>query len=642
MKHRFLILVSLLLVGFSLLTHAAESTTGDGNRYDYSNILDVHYTPDTLHKCHGWFTDAGSWMGFTMPEKNKWVNGFCGPFSLDMFRREWVAQSAVVVSYAKHTEEAFTPDSTCYFPGELYMSATSRSGRITQQMNFISSSTALIRINTNVLKDLQFTATEWSRDVAVSVSKQTVTARHKSGETVILTFPSTVKLKAIGNNYVAVMKRPHGTINIAVSFYFNDADISEGTVASKALIEAPTEALAANTNRWNGYIGRILRKDMPSEYDRIAVKAVTTLISNWFCKRGGLLHDGIAPSHAAGYFVGFWAWDTWRFCGATAKFAPELAKSSIRAMFDYQQEDGMVIDCIYTDPKENNARDSKPPLVSWAVDEIYSHTNDRAFLAEMYPKLLKYYKWWFQKRDHNRNGMCEFGATDGTLEAAAWESGMDNAIRFDGAKMLKNEGYDDAWSLDQESVDLNAYLAFECKYLRKFANILGVEFDGPDYSTQVADYFFDKKINFFCDRRLADGSFIEEPGCEAYTVLWTKTATQAQVDSMMPLLRNPKKFSTYIPFPTIAADNPKYDPHGYWRGPIWLDQTYMAIRGLRNYGYHELADQYTLQVFDRLQGLKRGAPIHENYGTHTGERLKASNFSWSSSQLIMMYDDYKR
>ena len=37
--------------------------------------------------------------------------------------------------------------------------------------------------------------------------------------------------------------------------------------------------------------------------------------------------------------------------------------------------------------------------------------------------------------------MCEYGATDGTLEAAAWESGMDNAIRFDGAVMLKNEGY---------------------------------------------------------------------------------------------------------------------------------------------------------------------------------------------------------
>ena len=73
--------------------------------------------------------------------------------------------------------------------------------------------------------------------------------------------------------------------------------------------------------------------------------------------RGGLLHEGIVPSHAAYYFVGFWAWDTWRFSAALAKFNPKLAKDNIRAMFDYQQPDGMIIDCIYTDPAENNARD---------------------------------------------------------------------------------------------------------------------------------------------------------------------------------------------------------------------------------------------------------------------------------------------
>ena len=141
--------------------------------------------------------------------------------------------------------------------------------------------------------------------------------------------------------------------------------------------------------------------------------------------------------------------------------------------------------------------------------------------------------------------MCEYGATDGTLEAAAWESGMDNAIRFDGAVMLKNEGYEDAWSMDQESVDLNAYLALECKLLK-------IPFDAPDYSSQVADYFFDKNINFFCDRRLKDGSFIEEPGCEAYTPLWTRIATQAQVDSMLPMLQDTAKFST-IPNTIRAA-----------------------------------------------------------------------------------------
>lgn len=642
MKHKFtkIILLTAVVAGFTAACNPASENIPTGKRYEFNNILDIAYTPDTLTRCRGWFTDAGSWMGFTLPQKDHWVNGFCGPFSLDMNRRQWMAQSAVTVGYADQANVIFTPDSTCYFPGELYLSASSEESKIIQRLNFLDASTALLRIHSDAEKELSLTASQWGKEIQVQTDQNTVIARHPSGEIVALTFTPDVSVKGTDNNYQAKINGSEHDTYVAISFYTGEKELSAGLQKAQLALSNPQEGLKANKERWEGYLTKILRKDMKPEYDRIAVKAVVTLISNWRTHRGGLLHEGIVPSHAAYYFVGFWAWDTWRFSAALAKFDPELAKDNIRAMFDYQQPDGMIIDCIYTDPAENNARDSKPPLVSWAVDEIFTHTNDTAFISEMYPQLMAYYKWWYNKRDHNRNGMCEYGSTDGTLEAAAWESGMDNAIRFDDAKMLKNNGAEDAWSMDQESVDLNAYLALECKLLKKFASILGVTFDGPDYSSQVADYFFDKEKGFFFDRRLKDGSFIQEPGCEAYTPLWTEVATADQVKAMLPLLTDTAKFSTYIPFPTVAADNPKYNPRGYWRGPIWLDQTYFAIRGLRNYGYNKMADEYTLQVFDRLQGLKEGAPIHENYGTHTGELLKAPHFSWSSSHLLMLYDDY--
>ncbi len=65
-------------------------------------------------------------------------------------------------------------------------------------------------------------------------------------------------------------------------------------------------------------------------------------------------------------------------------FFPELAKDNIRVIFDYQQPDGMIIDCIYPDAfLNNNYRDSKPPaLAAWAVNEIYEHTQDLAFVKE--------------------------------------------------------------------------------------------------------------------------------------------------------------------------------------------------------------------------------------------------------------------
>ena len=628
---------TVLIVGFIACNESSDNTV-ESKRYHFSKILDIAYTPNSETSSDGWFADAGSWVGYTIPEDQNWVNGFCGPFSLDMTRRQWLAKSAVTVKFADNADDTFTSDSTNYFPGEIFISAHSPNGSISQSLHFIDASNALLTIKADEDKAIMLTGEGWSDEIKVTTNKNFVTARHPSGETVVLTFNSDVVLEGKPNNYQAV-SNDKGT-HVVISFFTSEKELAVGLQKSSSILNNHRKSLLENEKRWNDYLAKALRSDMSHKYDRVAVKAIVTLMSNWRTHRGALLHEGIVPSHAVGYFVGFWAWDSWKYSAALAKVHPELAKNNIRAMFDYQLPDGMIIDCIHTDSSENNARDSKPPLISWAVDEIFTHTKDTAFVREMYPQLMDYYNWWYTKRDHDKNGMCEFGSTDGTLEAAAWESGMDNAIRFDDAKMLKNDPYEDAWSLDQESVDLNSYLALESKLLKKFSSLLGVTFDAPDYSDRVADYFFDNENNFFFDRRLDGGSFINEMGCEAYTPLWTKVATSEQVAKMLPILQDTAKFSTYIPFPTIAADNPKYDPKGYWRGPIWLDQTYFAIRGLRNYGYTKLADEYTLQVFDRLQGLTEDAPIHENYGTHTGERLKAPHFSWSSSHLLMMYEEY--
>lgn len=624
-----------MVAGCLACIRSAQEMLPNSTRYEFGDILNIALTPDSTVRRAGCFTDAGSWMGFTIPETDKWVNGFCGPFSLD--NRIWFAQSAVCVDFLDGNG-TLTPDSATYFPGEVYIASSSNDRKIEQRMNFVNSSTALLQVSSNVAEGFKFTGKDWNSKVRLERGEQTITAYHPNGEVVQLTFMPDVELSCDGKNYVASTAADCQQMNVAVSFYFSDKELASGAQKSVALLQNPQPELAANAKRWEEYLQKVLRKDMKHEYDRVAVKSVVTLISNWRTHRGGLLHEGVIPSHAVTYFMGFWAWDSWRFSAALARFAPELAKNNIRAMFDYQWPDGMIIDCIYTNPAENNARDSKPPLVCWAVDEIFTHNQDTAFVKEMYPQLLAYYKWWYNKRDHDRNGMCEFGSTDGTLEAAGWESGMDNAIRFDNAKMLKNGN--DAWSLDQESVDLNAYLAYECKLLKKFAALIDTTFDAPDYSDKVADYFFDEKIGYFCDRRLKDGSFIEEPACEGYTPFWTQIATKKQMEKALVLFTDTTKFSTYIPFPTAAADNPKCDPNGYWRGPIWLDQTYQAIKGLRNYGYNDLADKYTLQVFDRCQGLTGDAPIHENYGTHTGERLQASHFSWSASHLLMLYEDY--
>ena len=366
-------------------------------------------------------------------------------------------------------------------------------------------------------------------------------------------------------------------------------------------------------------------------------------MTNWRCKAGDLLHDGVFPSASYQGFYGFWSWDSWKQAFALTYFNPSLAKSNILAMFDYQDESGMVSDCIYLDKRENNRRDTKPPLAAWAVSAVYRQTKDLNFVKTMYPRLCKYHAWWYANRDHDGNKLCEYGSTDGTKIAAKWESGMDNAVRFDQVQINRNNTK--AWSLDLESVDLNAYLYSEKIYLAELAKALGETTDmnlfrqeADTLKNQINMFFYNKEKGFYYDRFTNDGvNKITAEGPEGWIPLWAGIADSVQAKQVKNMLLDSKKFNTYIPLPTLAADNILFNPlKGYWRGPVWLDQFYFAIEGLNNYGYKKEARQLTTKLFEHAEGLLTDKPLRENYHPITGEGLNALNFSWSAAHILML------
>lgn len=100
----------------------------------------------------------------------------------------------------------------------------------------------------------------------------------------------------------------------------------------------------------------------------------------------------------------------------------DIAKENIRAVFSWQiqpgdrvrpQDVGFVPDLIAWNlsPERGgdggnwNERNTKPSLAAWSVMEVYNVTQDKAWLAEMYPKLVAYHDWWLRNRDHNGNGV---------------------------------------------------------------------------------------------------------------------------------------------------------------------------------------------------------------------------------------------
>jgi putative isomerase len=360
---------------------------------------------------------------------------------------------------------------------------------------------------------------------------------------------------------------------------------------------------------------------------------------------GELKHAGIFPSYHYKWFLGFWAWDSWKHAVAVANYNPELAKNQIRAMYDFQLDNGFIVDCIYRDTtiEKHNYRNTKPPLSAWSVWKVYEQDGDIDFIKEMYPKIVKQHNWWYKFRDYDKDSICEYGSTDGTLVAAKWESGMDNAVRFDKSEMVKNARK--VFSLNQESVDLNAYLYAEKQYLGKMAKIINKNEDVEIFRIQaetlkikIQNQFFDEITGWFYDTSIDGENFIDVMGCEGWIPLWANAATTEQAEAVKCNMMNPDYFNTKVPFQTLSAAHPSFQPNrGYWRGPNWLDQAYFGVVGLHNYKYHEDAYKATYKLIHNAEGvLTKGISIRENYQPITGEGLESQSFSWSAAHYLLL------
>ncbi len=622
----------------ALLTMACNTKDREYTKGEYSDIIDISYTWDEEDtNPYGSFVDAGAWIGFNPAREGEVIdfNAFYGPFDIDY--RSWIARSLVSVGESGDWQV----ENIDYSPGKLYMKARQGDTVIEQTMRYLSPTQVLLQIKSNKIENISISSVDSKLEgnYSATSNKNQIVAQHKNGEKIFVTTDSDVEISYDGGEYKMTTANPQEDLWVVISHSIDPAKYDEVDIYSEAIeIAKHPESFSKkeSDDRWGKYVTNIVKPNVDPNYNRVAVKSLVTIVSNWRAAKRDLTRDGIIPSHAVDYFVGYWAWDTWKEAVAAVRFEPELAKESIHSMFDFQDEYGMVADCVYTNSKENNWRNTKAPLASWAVWEIYDQTNDKEFVKELFPKLIKYYNWWFEYRDSDKNGICEYGSTDGTVLAAKWESGMDNAVRFDSTQVIKIG--ESAWAMDQESADLNSFLALEGEYLEVLANVIGEDFESRLDADRVTEYFFNENYEYFNDKKL-NGEFVESLGCDGWTPLWCKVATEEQAAKVKATMCDANHFATYIPLPTLSRSHPKFNKKGYWRGPIWIDQVYFGINGLRKYGYTEEADLFTSQVFERAKGLEQSAPIYENYDVDNGEGMQAPHFSWSAAHLLMMYWD---
>ncbi|QEC45275.1 MGH1-like glycoside hydrolase domain-containing protein [Pseudobacter ginsenosidimutans] len=642
------------VISFLLIT--TISTQAQAQRDQFPDVLDLRNTvlkPRAIEPSV--FSDLGAWHAYALPADKADHGGFTGPLLMDMDGK-WLGNGfakLLLLEGAKQLDLSSAKAILHYYPGMLEQILESENLKIRMQLIFVSNREAMINTSITNLADQQRSITPvyeglaFGKGIELGGEGNTVQVRFTKAQQIFrLHLPEKLQCNIIrrDSSYTAIAQPI--TIGKGATISWNRVEAfypSENHVPESAATGFET-AFEKNRQRWNTYLNNYFTSSpgLNEQEKRLAVKAIVTLITNWRSASKDLLHDGVFPSVNYQGFYGVWSWDSWKQAVGLALIDPQIARDNIRCMFDYQDDNGMVPDCIYSDKSENNLRDTKPPLAAWGVYEVYKQAPDKAFLQEMYDKLVHYHRWWYANRDHNKNGLCEYGSTDGTRIAAAWESGMDNAVRFDSAVMLKNNPT--AWSLDQESVDLNAYLYREKLYLADIATELGNKTAAKQWKREAAALkpvinkaFYDAASGFYYDKRMDRPGYISVDGPEGWIPLWAGISNKQQAAAVQKKMQNGTIFNTLVPLPTLSASHPAFDPmKGYWRGPVWLDQFNYGIDGLKRYGYHDLASQLVNKLLKNGEGILSDAPICENYHPLTGKGLNAKNFSWSAAHLLLL------
>lgn len=324
-----------------------------------------------------------------------------------------------------------------------------------------------------------------------------------------------------------------------------------------------------------------------------------------------------------GYII--FDWDTYFIALLASLDHKELAYANVFAITNSITDGGFIPNVAATYEKSNDR--SQPPVGSMTAKLIYDRYGEKWFLEEVYDELLTWNRWWADHRDNE--GFLSWGShphpkgmSEHTLEAAKWESGLDNSPMFDG--VIFNE---DKNMMDLASVGLMGLYIADCNYLAEIARTLEKEGNAKELAERAKTYtdklneLWDEDLGIYRDKNLVTGSFTEHKSPTHFYPLLAGVPSPEQAERMVrEHLLNPDEFYGDYMIPSISRDNAAFGDNSYWRGRIWAPMNFLVYMGLCKYDFpearRELARKSQKLIMHEWTQKRR---IHENYNAETGQ-----------------------
>src|SRR5919201_4314557 len=159
----------------------------------------------------------------------------------------------------------------------------------------------------------------------------------------------------------------------------------------------------------------------------------------------GLRYSFVCPSPASYPFQ--WLWDSAFHAIALLSVDPELAKQELRCLLQGAQPDGFVPHMLLWDKQHHEAAlreysivladpfytaTVQPPVLARAIWRVYQATKDAAFLADVLPTTMRFFRWLKAFRDPDDDHLIAIIQPD--------ESGLDASPKYDLLMNLHNIG----------------------------------------------------------------------------------------------------------------------------------------------------------------------------------------------------------
>ena len=334
-------------------------------------------------------------------------------------------------------------------------------------------------------------------------------------------------------------------------------------------------------NRHNFILGALPPLEAEKD-ERFQRKLLSVMKVNQLSPEGNISHIWSTTARAPHKW--FFLWDGMMQTIAMNHVNAHFGAEYIRSFFLFQNNISGQL-CATIGPKGcleyNNAM---PPFVAMATWDNYLQNMNKTILKEFFSPLEKYIQYQITYKSRIIENKHTLMYWDNACEA-----GMDHEQVFcksDTDVCCKSTHY---------SVDYQVYIISEAQFLGNIARELEKPLRQSYWLETVTDFtdslnalLWNPMTNFYHDLYF-DGSFVPYKTVSGFYPLLIENMPQCRIEAMVKMMYN-DIFKTAVPIPTVATDTFDFSTD-LDRGPMWFQQNFYIIRGLRKHGFHEAADE---------------------------------------------------